>query len=85
MKFPSLTTTIISAAVMAGVAIASEDLNITPLGLPCRGTVGCSTLNGFNHGNGFGFYCSNHRIWKYTPCQIGQRCHVTSPTTVACS
>ncbi|KAG2122470.1 hypothetical protein DEU56DRAFT_831900 [Suillus clintonianus] len=36
MKFTSLTT-IISAVAMTGVAIASEDVNITPLNFPCTG------------------------------------------------
>jgi len=35
MKFTSLTTIVISAAAMAGIAIASEDLVITPMNLPC--------------------------------------------------
>ncbi|KAG2144623.1 hypothetical protein DEU56DRAFT_900092 [Suillus clintonianus] len=37
MKFTSLTTIIISAVAMTGVAIASEDVNITPLNFPCTG------------------------------------------------
>ncbi|KAG2144414.1 uncharacterized protein EDB93DRAFT_1153374 [Suillus bovinus] len=36
MKFTSLTTIVISAASMAGIAIASEDLSFRPEGLPCR-------------------------------------------------
>lgn len=35
MIFPSLTTTIISIAAMAGVAIASNNLIINPMYLPC--------------------------------------------------
>ncbi|KAG2118624.1 hypothetical protein DEU56DRAFT_837453, partial [Suillus clintonianus] len=35
MKFTSFTTMIISAAAMAGAAIASGDLVIIPMNLPC--------------------------------------------------
>lgn len=35
MKFTSLATIVISAAAMAGIAIASEDQVMLPMGLPC--------------------------------------------------
>lgn len=35
MKFTSLVTIVISAAAVAGVAIASEDQVMLPMGLPC--------------------------------------------------
>ncbi|KAG2114179.1 uncharacterized protein F5147DRAFT_678279 [Suillus discolor] len=35
MIFTSFTTVIISVTAMAGVAIASDNLNVSPLGLPC--------------------------------------------------
>ncbi|KAG2158629.1 uncharacterized protein EDB93DRAFT_556959 [Suillus bovinus] len=40
MKFTSLTTIFISAAAMAGVAIASEDLVTSPYNLPCKNAGG---------------------------------------------
>ncbi|KAG2129606.1 hypothetical protein DEU56DRAFT_816974 [Suillus clintonianus] len=82
MKFASFTTMIVSAAVMASVAIASEDLSITPKNLPCNnpGETGCSTgLKGYNNGNDFGYFCgANRKIISFTACPCKNCCHVTS-------
>ncbi|KAG2141896.1 hypothetical protein DEU56DRAFT_795416 [Suillus clintonianus] len=82
MKFTSLTTTIISVAAMAGVAIASDNLVITPKNLPCNGadSAGCSTgIKGFNNGNDFGYYCSpTNKITYYEACSCKHCCKVLS-------
>ncbi|KAG2090098.1 uncharacterized protein F5147DRAFT_28839 [Suillus discolor] len=82
MKFTSLTTIIISAAAMAGVAIASEDLVLTPKGLPCGSpdTVGCSTgIKGWNNDDDFGFFCGpKGTIISYTACSCKNCCILTA-------
>ncbi|KAG1728391.1 uncharacterized protein EDB91DRAFT_1339272 [Suillus paluster] len=62
MKFAWLTTLIVSAALMTGVAIASEDLTLNPQNLPCDNAdqVGCSRgIQGYNNGNDFGYFCGS--------------------------
>ncbi|KAG2753840.1 hypothetical protein P692DRAFT_20771496, partial [Suillus brevipes Sb2] len=82
MKFTSLATIIISAAAMAGVAIAAEDLVISPMGLPCGNpdTVNCSTgIKGWNNDNDFGYFCGPRgTIISYTDCSCKNCCVVTS-------
>ncbi|KAG2085947.1 hypothetical protein BD769DRAFT_1457493 [Suillus cothurnatus] len=82
MKFTSLTTIVISAAAMAGIAIASEDLVITPMNLPCSpdNSVQCSTgLKGWNNNDDFGFFCGPRgTIISYTPCSCQNCCVVTA-------
>ncbi|KAG2141895.1 hypothetical protein DEU56DRAFT_795409 [Suillus clintonianus] len=81
MKFTSLTTTIISVAAMAGVAIASDNLVLTPMNFPCTkaDSVGCSNLKGFNNGNDFGYYCSpTEKIDYYEACSCKHCCKVLS-------
>ncbi|KAG1753239.1 hypothetical protein EDB19DRAFT_1627271 [Suillus lakei] len=58
MKF-SLTTMIVSAAVMAGVATAYN-----PIGQPCDtpGVVWCGKVVGFNGGNAFIYECASTGI-----------------------
>ncbi|KAG2118381.1 hypothetical protein DEU56DRAFT_838495 [Suillus clintonianus] len=75
MKFTSLNTMVISAAVMAGVAIASDDLVLTPQNMPCYKPVGCSTgLKGYNNGDDFGYFCVNGKIATYGPCSCKHCC-----------
>ncbi|KAG0698988.1 hypothetical protein DFH29DRAFT_938953 [Suillus ampliporus] len=80
MKFVSLTTMILSAAVMAGVAIASENLTINPMNLPCDNPnkVGCSLgIKGFNNGNDFGYECGpTGEILAYASCDCKNCCVV---------
>ncbi|KAG1880993.1 hypothetical protein F4604DRAFT_1749269 [Suillus subluteus] len=82
MKFTSLATIVISAAAMASVAIASEDLVITPMNLPCSPTdsVGCSTgIKGWNNDDDFGYFCGPHgTIISYTACSCKNCCVVTA-------
>ncbi|KAG1729460.1 hypothetical protein EDB19DRAFT_1743606 [Suillus lakei] len=81
MKFTSLTA-MISAAAMVGVAVASEDLIITPKGLPCgkSNAVGCSSgIKGFNGGKDFGYFCGpRHTIISYTACSCSHCCKLTA-------
>ncbi|KAG2129596.1 hypothetical protein DEU56DRAFT_816930, partial [Suillus clintonianus] len=81
MKFASFTTMIVSAAVMASEAIASEDLTVTPKNLPCSNPSrsGCSTgLKGYNGGRDFGYFCgANGKIIGFTPCSCTHCCKVT--------
>ncbi|KAG2144427.1 uncharacterized protein EDB93DRAFT_540358 [Suillus bovinus] len=78
MKFTSLTTIIISAAAMAGIAIASEDLTIDPIGFPCSpsNSYRCEKAFGtFNNGNDFAYYCGlNGKIAKYVKCDCKNCC-----------
>ncbi|KAG2129607.1 hypothetical protein DEU56DRAFT_816982 [Suillus clintonianus] len=82
MKFTPFTAMIVSATVMAGVAIASDDLVITPQNLPCKtaSSVGCATgLKGYNGGNDYGYFCGpKHKIISWTPCSCKKCCRVTS-------
>ncbi|KAG1895621.1 uncharacterized protein F5891DRAFT_1173560 [Suillus fuscotomentosus] len=71
MIFTSLTTMIISVAAMASVAVASDNLIISPMGLPCGSpnTVGCSAIKGWNNDNDFGYLCGpNSIIDDYQDC-----------------
>ncbi|KAG2122735.1 hypothetical protein DEU56DRAFT_831507 [Suillus clintonianus] len=78
MKLTSLTTMTISGAVMAGVAIASNGLLITPQNLPCSPSnqAGCSTgITGWNSDNDFRYYCgSSGTITSYTACDCKNCC-----------
>ncbi|KAG0703416.1 hypothetical protein DFH29DRAFT_917135 [Suillus ampliporus] len=89
MKFVSLTTMILSAAVMAGVAIASENLTINPMYLPCDNPnqVGCATgLKGFNNGDDFGYGCGpTGQIIAYVPCDCKNCCVVEDNGNLPCS
>ncbi|KAG0698975.1 hypothetical protein DFH29DRAFT_938901 [Suillus ampliporus] len=80
MKFVSLTTMILSAAVMASVAIASENLKLDPMNLPCDNLdeVGCGTgLKGYNNGDDFGYGCGpTGKIIEYAPCDCKNCCVV---------
>ncbi|KAG2158688.1 uncharacterized protein EDB93DRAFT_561739 [Suillus bovinus] len=81
MKFTSLTTIVISAAAMAGIAIAS-DSNTTPHGKPCKpnNTYQCgSGLNGFNNGRDYAFVCGQvGKIIAYTQCPCVDCCKATA-------
>ncbi|KAG1794584.1 uncharacterized protein HD556DRAFT_1368469 [Suillus plorans] len=81
MIFTSLTTIIISVAAMASVAVASDNLVITPLGLPCgnRNSVECSTgIKFFNDDNDFGYICGpDGVIDAYEACWCKNCCVVT--------
>ncbi|KAG2144357.1 uncharacterized protein EDB93DRAFT_1152989 [Suillus bovinus] len=80
MKFTSLTTIVISATTMAGVAIESEDMTVTPVGQSCdsKYPVQCSAdPKGWNNKNDFGFYCSpTGMILSVTPCDCKDCCTV---------
>ncbi|KAG1749205.1 hypothetical protein EDB19DRAFT_177827 [Suillus lakei] len=82
MKFTSLITMIISAAWMAGVAIASDNLVITPMGLPCGppDIVGCATgIKGWNNDDDYGYFCGPQgTIIYYEACSCKNCCVVTS-------
>ncbi|KAG1839712.1 hypothetical protein C8R48DRAFT_741312 [Suillus tomentosus] len=80
MIFTSLTTMIISVAAMASVAVASDNLIISPMGLPCSppNTVGCSTIKGWNNDNDFGYLCGpNSIIGDYQDCPCKNCCVIT--------
>ncbi|KAG2158635.1 uncharacterized protein EDB93DRAFT_557473 [Suillus bovinus] len=73
MKFTSLTTIVISAAAMAGIAIASNSDTVTPLGRDCSeadGAITCASgpLKGYNNGNDYGFECAAGKIVITYPC-----------------
>ncbi|KAG2159243.1 uncharacterized protein EDB93DRAFT_1114581 [Suillus bovinus] len=76
-----LNNIVVSAAAMAGVAIASNS-DTTPNGLLCspKGTYQCgSNLKGFNKGADYGFWCSPlGYIDGYTPCDCLGCCVVKS-------
>ncbi|KAG1726824.1 hypothetical protein EDB19DRAFT_205921 [Suillus lakei] len=78
MKFTSLTA-MISAAVMASVAVASEDLIV---GVPCNkaNSIGCSPgIKGFNNGNDFGYLCGpHHTMISFTACSCSHCCKLTA-------
>ncbi|KAG1831420.1 hypothetical protein DFJ58DRAFT_249211 [Suillus subalutaceus] len=81
MKFISLTTIVVSAAAMAGIAIASDDLIITPMGTPCgpANTVLCSVtgLKGYNNGNDYAYTCGpKGSVVSYIPCSCHKCCKV---------
>ncbi|KAG1818188.1 uncharacterized protein BJ212DRAFT_129609 [Suillus subaureus] len=91
MKFASLTTTVISAAAMAGIArapalarspptIADSDDTTSPINRPCtrNNLVQCSTgMQGYNDGNDYRFFCgSDWRIIPYTSCSCKNCCKV---------
>ncbi|KAG2032896.1 hypothetical protein BDR03DRAFT_968945, partial [Suillus americanus] len=82
MIFTSLTTMIISVAAMAGIAIASDNLVITPMGLPCDNTdqVGCSTgIKGWNNDDDFGYFCApSGKIAYYEACSCKNCCYIDS-------
>ncbi|KAG1720535.1 hypothetical protein EDB19DRAFT_1768123, partial [Suillus lakei] len=82
MKFTSLTSVIISATAMAGVVVASS--LVDPTGLPCKGTVGCSTLTGFNNGHDFGYFCTNGMMTTWSACTGKSKCHVTTGRNFVC-
>ncbi|KAG1756911.1 uncharacterized protein EDB91DRAFT_1076816 [Suillus paluster] len=81
MKFASLTTLIVSVALMAGVTTASEDLLVTPKGLACNNPdrAGCSTgIKGYNNQNDFGYFCgATGKIIGFAPCNCKNCCKVT--------
>ncbi|KAG1794611.1 uncharacterized protein HD556DRAFT_1368597 [Suillus plorans] len=87
MIFTSLTTMIISVAAMASVAVASDNLVIDPLGLPCGdpNTVECSTgIKGWNNDNDFGYNCGPYSIidaYEACPCQ---NCCVVTNGVISC-
>ncbi|KAG1789327.1 hypothetical protein EV424DRAFT_1354863 [Suillus variegatus] len=72
---------IISVAAMASVAVASDNLVITPMGLPCDNpnSVGCSTgIKVWNNDNDFVYLCgSNGIIVGYEACSCQNCCMVT--------
>ncbi|KAG2127074.1 hypothetical protein BD769DRAFT_778764 [Suillus cothurnatus] len=88
MIFTSLTTMIISVATMASVAIASDNINITPMGLPCapKNSYECSTgLKGWNNDNDFVFQCgSQGTIVGYLACDCKNCCKIDGPNVVNC-
>ncbi|KAG1721896.1 hypothetical protein EDB19DRAFT_1770638 [Suillus lakei] len=82
MRFASLTTMIICAAAMAGVAIASDNL-ISPLGLLCDKSkhVGCSRSTTLNNGNDFGYTCGESgTIESWTGCSCKDCCRIKANT-----
>ncbi|KAG2032894.1 hypothetical protein BDR03DRAFT_968937 [Suillus americanus] len=76
----SLTTMIISLAAMAGVAIASDSLVITPMGLPCDtpNQVECSTgIKIWNNDNDFTYLCGpSNTIIDYEACSCKNCCYM---------
>ncbi|KAG1743918.1 hypothetical protein EDB19DRAFT_547442 [Suillus lakei] len=83
MKFTSLTTMIFAAA-MVGVAVASDNDNlaVTPENLYCSPAdrAGCSRgLTGFNNGMDYVYFCgSNNKITQYNACPCTNCCIVVS-------
>ncbi|KAG2158578.1 uncharacterized protein EDB93DRAFT_1118992 [Suillus bovinus] len=79
MKFTSLTTIVISAAAMAGIAIASNS-DTTPMNLPCNliNSIQCGTgLKGFNNGLDYGFVCGPQgTIISYAACPCIGCCEI---------
>ncbi|KAG1884173.1 hypothetical protein F4604DRAFT_1677306 [Suillus subluteus] len=84
---------IISIAAIAGVAIASDNLVITPMGLPCDNPgliaclrllsadqVGCSTgIKGWNNDNDFVYFCGpKGKITGYDACSCQNCCWTTN-------
>ncbi|KAG2130407.1 uncharacterized protein EDB93DRAFT_1180146 [Suillus bovinus] len=90
MKFTSLTTIIISAAAMAGIAIASQEDNNTPMGSECpnsdtRDAQHCGPLNGFNKGKDIIYYCGYDGIIEtYIPCTCENCCRFTGGRNIQC-
>ncbi|KAG1844630.1 hypothetical protein DFJ58DRAFT_25103 [Suillus subalutaceus] len=80
MIFTSLTTMIISFAAMAGVAIASDSLTITPMGLPCDtpNQAECSTgIKIWNNDNDFMYFCGpSSTIVYYEACSCKNCCYI---------
>ncbi|KAG2054099.1 hypothetical protein BDR06DRAFT_971797 [Suillus hirtellus] len=80
---------IISVAAMASVAVASDNLIISPMGLPCGppNTLGCSTIKGWNNDNDFGYLCGPKGIIEdYQACSLSPRrvgCHCCMLARVA--
>ncbi|KAG1844612.1 hypothetical protein DFJ58DRAFT_802157 [Suillus subalutaceus] len=78
MIFTSLTAMIISIAAIAGVAIASDNVIITPMGLPCDNPnqTGCSTgIKGWNNDDDFLYLCGpNGVIVDYDGCSCQNCC-----------
>ncbi|KAG1727903.1 hypothetical protein EDB19DRAFT_1748783, partial [Suillus lakei] len=79
MKF-SLTTMIVSAAVMAGVANASN-----PLGKSCKspGAVGCGRAANVNGGNAFIYECSSKGKIVLSAACVCQSCCAATTSGVA--
>lgn len=76
MKFISLTSMIVSVAVMTGVATAYN-----PIGQPCDspGNFGCSQDSGVNGGNAFIYECASTDTFVYTAgCGCPTCCEATS-------
>ncbi|KAG2337928.1 hypothetical protein BDR05DRAFT_737892 [Suillus weaverae] len=88
MIFTSLTTMIISVAAMAGIAIASDNLVITPIGLPCDppNTIACSTgIKFWNNDNDFAFLCGpSGTITEYEACSCKNCCVIDSKGNIQC-
>ncbi|KAG1729296.1 hypothetical protein EDD22DRAFT_409388 [Suillus occidentalis] len=88
MIFTSFSTTIISIAAMAGVAIASNNLIINPMGLPCSpsNSQGCSAgIKGWNNDNDFIYDCgSSGVIDAYEACSCKGCCHVDPDLGLEC-
>ncbi|KAG2038014.1 hypothetical protein BDR03DRAFT_999570 [Suillus americanus] len=74
MKFISLTTMIMSAAVLAGIVTAQ-----VPDGKPCAQTeqYECGRLAGYNRGYPFLFFCSSQNFVEVVKtCNCGDCCWV---------
>ncbi|KAG1810833.1 uncharacterized protein BJ212DRAFT_570285 [Suillus subaureus] len=88
MIFTSLTTMVISFAAMAGVAIASDNLVLTPIGLPCDtpNQVGCSMgIKFFNNDDDFAYLCGpKNTIVDYQACSCKKCCYVDSMGSAQC-
>ncbi|KAG1722360.1 hypothetical protein EDB19DRAFT_1768252 [Suillus lakei] len=89
MRFASLATTIICAAAMAGVAIASDNLVISSATLDhmliSTYEVGCAKDTKLNNGNDFGYHCGKSgTIVTWTTCSCKNCCHVKGGTGYSC-
>ncbi|KAG2357606.1 hypothetical protein BDR07DRAFT_1419809 [Suillus spraguei] len=74
---------------MTGVAIASDNLVITPMGLPCDEPVGsleCSTgIEGWNNDNDFAYTCgAQGTIIDCWPCVCQNCCKIVNGQVTNC-
>ncbi|KAG1718242.1 uncharacterized protein EDB91DRAFT_1186300 [Suillus paluster] len=84
MKYISLATLIMSAAVIAGTSASDT----TPIGGACKkiDKLGCGLLLGFNNENSFLYYCgSDGTIQSFVACSCLDCCTVTGALSGTCT